>query len=335
MESLHSIVYVSTASWNFTTDDLEALLVELRTRNRINGITGLLLYNHGTFMQCLEGTEAAVSAAFARIRGSRRHGDIVELLNEVITRRRFADWQMGFAHPSGAELDALRATNRWRHHRDATTGRTIPDSLGLFLLQEFWGRTRNASPGSTSVASQEARMSLLRDRAIDAPPAQDDRGTAADETDLRCIVYLSAATQPMTDDDLHELLIDAREFNAEHGITGLLVYRDGIFMQCFEGASAAVDETYDRIRRSSKHRGIVELLDSPMRRRNFPGWAMAFATPKESELQALTQASWYRATQEVSVGWSDAAGLALLRAFWQGLWRERHPPQSAKDLSTE
>jgi len=328
MKSLHSIVYVSTASWNLTTADLEALLVELRARNEANGITGLLLYNNGTFMQCLEGTRTAVDAAYARIRGSKRHGDIVELLNEAITRRRFADWQMAFAHPSGAELDALRATSRWKHSRDVTTGRTIPDSLGLFLLQEFWGRMRLADPESAPMAVRAAEQPALRTIA-DARSSPDGRGAAEDETDLRCIGYLSAATQPMTADDLEELLIDAREFNAEHGITGLLAYRDGIFMQCFEGTSAAVEKTYDRIRRSSKHRGIVELLNSPMVRRSFSGWHMAFARPTESELKALTQASWYRATQEISVRWSDTAGLALLRAFWLGLWRERHPPPSA------
>ena len=55
MGSLYQIVYLSTATEPFSKAQLMELLEGSVRRNTVAGITGLLLYRDGAFMQALEG----------------------------------------------------------------------------------------------------------------------------------------------------------------------------------------------------------------------------------------------------------------------------------------
>jgi hypothetical protein len=50
---MHAIAYVSAASWNLLEEQLERIVSESRRLNALNGITGVLLYCDGNFMQYL------------------------------------------------------------------------------------------------------------------------------------------------------------------------------------------------------------------------------------------------------------------------------------------
>ena len=137
---------------------------------------------------------------------------------------------------------------------------------------------------------------------------------------LRAIVYASSADPYLTVDDLERILSDARRFNAEQLVTGVLLHHDDSFMQCFEGPAQAVAAVYDRIRRSRQHTGIVEMLDEPVLQRSFEGFDMGSARATASDLLALSTASWTRQQQQPPrAGQADltSAGLFLLRTFWQ------------------
>ena len=93
---MHSLTYVSSAVNLFTQDDLRALLTKSRTNNDRAGITGLLLYKDGNFMQVLEGERTAVLATKARITSDPRHRGILVLLEEDTVQRSFGNWSMAF-----------------------------------------------------------------------------------------------------------------------------------------------------------------------------------------------------------------------------------------------
>jgi hypothetical protein len=133
---LRSIVYVSDATSELTLDALEKLLVQARELNHDNGITGVLLYSGGNIMQCFEGPEAAVALTYARIRSSRRHRNLVELMNEPVAERSFDGWDMGLGESAGSELLDL-STARWT----ALAASPAPPP-GLELLQMFWQNAR-------------------------------------------------------------------------------------------------------------------------------------------------------------------------------------------------
>ena len=97
------IVYSSTANQEFSYADIDRLLAGARARNGTIGVTGMLVFHDGTFLQALEGEQRAVNEIFASIQGDVRHRDITVLhRGSSLEQRAFGDWSMGFADASGA-----------------------------------------------------------------------------------------------------------------------------------------------------------------------------------------------------------------------------------------
>ena len=74
---------------------IDAILAQARAHNTASGITGILCYGQGTFLQAIEGGRAAVSALYGHIQSDSRHKDVVLLHYEEIEARRFGGWTMG------------------------------------------------------------------------------------------------------------------------------------------------------------------------------------------------------------------------------------------------
>jgi len=104
MGALFQIVYTSTASESLSRADLMELLKHSVRRNAQAGITGLLWYYDGTFMQTLEGEEEAVVSLFAKISCDPRHHHVIPLLEGPITRRDFASSAMAFRDLNSPEI---------------------------------------------------------------------------------------------------------------------------------------------------------------------------------------------------------------------------------------
>lgn len=104
--SLYHIVYVSSASQLFSKQELLDLLEKAREKNHRLGITGLLLYRDGDFIQLLEGAKDAVETLFATISADSRHNQTMVLLEEPTDQRLFNDWSMGFRDLSDPEVQA-------------------------------------------------------------------------------------------------------------------------------------------------------------------------------------------------------------------------------------
>ena len=98
---LYSLAYESQASVPFTEPDLLDLLGHSRANNAERGVTGILLYRRGTFLQVLEGPREEVEALYARIADDPRHHAVDTVLAEERRERRFPDWTMGFADVDG------------------------------------------------------------------------------------------------------------------------------------------------------------------------------------------------------------------------------------------
>ncbi len=74
---------------------VDDILAECRHFNPINGITGILCYGGGIFLQAIEGGRTAVSALYGQIQRDTRHKDVMLLQYEEISARRFGGWTMG------------------------------------------------------------------------------------------------------------------------------------------------------------------------------------------------------------------------------------------------
>ncbi len=102
---------------------------------------------------------------------------------------------------------------------------------------------------------------------------------------MRSLVYASRALQPFGDDDLLQLLKAARARNDAHGVTGMLVFAAGSFLQLIEGEDEAVEVIWDRIRMDPRHTGLRVLKDGPARERLFAEWSMGFEHPDQQRLE--------------------------------------------------
>lgn len=88
------------------------------------------------------------------------------------------------------------------------------------------------------------------------------------------LLYASHATQNCPNDVIDSIMTKARTFNPSHGITGILCYGDGVFLQALEGSREAVNDLYCHIIRDQRHER-VELLDyDEITERRFAGWTL-------------------------------------------------------------
>ena len=82
---------------------IEAILAQSRQHNPGCGITGVLCYGGGIFLQAIEGGRSTVSELYGHIQRDVRHKDVELLAFEEITERRFGGWTMG--HVNLAKLN--------------------------------------------------------------------------------------------------------------------------------------------------------------------------------------------------------------------------------------
>jgi hypothetical protein len=96
------LIYSSSATQDLWPDDLFALVEKSRSKNAPRGLTGMLLFHEGQFLQLLEGPEPAVRDCFAMIQRDPRHESVRILMTGVCAERDFPEWTMGFERPADA-----------------------------------------------------------------------------------------------------------------------------------------------------------------------------------------------------------------------------------------
>jgi hypothetical protein len=99
------------------------------------------------------------------------------------------------------------------------------------------------------------------------------------------LVYVSSAVRPFSRPDLEDLLATSRKNNAELGITGMLLYKDGNFMQVLEGEEEPVRALYDKIGDDPRHRGEITLREGFAEGRQFADWSMGFRDLESREVR--------------------------------------------------
>jgi hypothetical protein len=102
------------------------------------------------------------------------------------------------------------------------------------------------------------------------------------------VLYRSQATPLFHEDHLRSMVQQAQAYNAQHGITGILCYSEGQFIQVIEGEPAAVQALYARIARDPRHHQLEKLSEQAGARRLFGNWSMALVVPDLEEFYWLT-----------------------------------------------
>jgi len=101
------LLYASRSANPASSEVTEAILAQSRSHNPAMGITGILCYGGGIFLQALEGGRNQVSDLYGHIQKDARHKDVVLLHYEEITERRFGGWTMGQVNVSKVNASIL------------------------------------------------------------------------------------------------------------------------------------------------------------------------------------------------------------------------------------
>lgn len=88
------LTYQSHASNPPTENELDALVAQARRRNQSVGVTGMLLYEDGRFLQTLEGPPNGLGAVWRSIQQDERHENIEVLTEHFVEARLFSDWDL-------------------------------------------------------------------------------------------------------------------------------------------------------------------------------------------------------------------------------------------------
>jgi len=130
---------------------------------------------------------------------------------------------------------------------------------------------------------------------------------------MKQLAYLSTAVCLMTDAELLDLLKAARRRNAEHDITGVLLYSDGTFIQVLEGEDDSLDRIFNSILKDPRHKNVIKLIDSELEKKHFPNWNMGFAAIDKDKAQEVT--GFLSSTGEILDDESGNTLASILKTF--------------------
>lgn len=88
------------------------------------------------------------------------------------------------------------------------------------------------------------------------------------------LIYASRAADPQSSEATEGILAQSRVHNPASGITGVLCYGGGVFLQALEGGRGPVNELYGHIIRDPRHKDVVLLNYAEISERSFGGWTM-------------------------------------------------------------
>jgi len=114
-------------------ETIDAILSKSRQFNPSGGITGILCYGGGIFLQAIEGGRAPVSELYAHIQKDARHKEVVLLDYEEISERRYSGWTMG-------QVDVTRVNTRILlkySERAELDPYSVSGKVSLALLEEL------------------------------------------------------------------------------------------------------------------------------------------------------------------------------------------------------
>jgi len=91
----------------------------------------------------------------------------------------------------------------------------------------------------------------------------------------------------MKETELVEILRVARDNNKKLKVTGMLLYRDGFFIQALEGEEKVVDDLFNDIATDERHKNVLVVYKNHVTTRTFTDWSMGFNKLEDHHLEDL------------------------------------------------
>jgi Sensors of blue-light using FAD len=88
------------------------------------------------------------------------------------------------------------------------------------------------------------------------------------------LMYASRAVPAVDHEELLAILKKSKTNNSKEGVTGVLCFSEGIFLQVLEGGRNQVNRLYNRITQDARHTDVILLNYEEVQERCFSGWSM-------------------------------------------------------------
>lgn len=134
-------------------------------------------------------------------------------------------------------------------------------------------------------------------------------------TPLTRIVYVSTATEQLSETELQSILTKSRSNNEKKNITGLLIYSSGNIMQVLEGNKEDLENLYKVINRDARHFGVIKLQEVAANSRIFSEWSMGFKTVSPEEFKKVEGYLDIRDSNTMQVAKSDETIREIFELF--------------------
>jgi len=144
---LRRVLYLSRSRRALLQNELLPMCAGFAAANARTDVTGVLVYSGQSFLQVIEGEQQAVGVLLRRIESDDRHGSMTVMIDEPVSARLFADWNMGLLQLG--RLPELSAA-QWMNLRQRS-GRLMEEGLNRESLE----RLIRALPGLLAGAAVE------------------------------------------------------------------------------------------------------------------------------------------------------------------------------------
>lgn len=114
-------------------------------------------------------------------------------------------------------------------------------------------------------------------------------------------IYDSRARAHISDQDVAQIITDAKPYNITNGLTGFLYYDDWRFLQVIEGHPAQVAEAMKRITKNPIHHSVKVRLINRTMVRSFSGWPFGVLSASDPSLRRIIKLMGYNDLFEANV----------------------------------
>lgn len=130
------------------------------------------------------------------------------------------------------------------------------------------------------------------------------------------LIYSSIACPDVDERELKRIITTAQRNNSTLGLTGMLIYHDGMFIQMLEGDEKTVEETFTKISNDPRHYAVSRVFSGNEEKRCFPDFSMALEAVDQNTFQKI---EGYRGLVEgqqiLKDHKGDHIGIKMLRYF--------------------
>lgn len=102
------LIYSSIASEEVNFDIVGEILTHAVKRNKDKHITGMMVYDGHSFLQCIEGDEVVINELWEKLNTDPRHHSLHISGEEYDEKRLFSNWNMGYMNNSHEIQEMIR-----------------------------------------------------------------------------------------------------------------------------------------------------------------------------------------------------------------------------------